>query len=178
MTAPDATAAVDVAALRGLLDAATPGPWLVFDMDEGKPADEKVNRDGWWWVWQEARLPYYGGVMDMEKHGGDCDGSPGKCCRSVVGIAEITDGDDPDKERADAALIAAAINALPALLALAEQHAALVEAVEVVAGALVACAVPRRADNTAEQRRVGDMLRDAATDLRAALSAATEGGDR
>lgn len=107
---------VSTSGLRVLLESATERPWLVFDMDQGKPTDERVNDHGWWWVWRQSSMPFYGGVLEMERHAGDCNGKPDKCCRSVVGSAAITDGDDGAREYADAALIAAAVNALPDLL--------------------------------------------------------------
>jgi hypothetical protein len=63
---------------------ATPGPWKELQPGDG---------DHGWWVWQESKLPHYGGVAECQ----------------------ITDGDDLEREKADAAFIALARTALPAL---------------------------------------------------------------
>lgn len=91
------------ALMRERADKATPGRWVPFDMDAGGPADHAINgQAGCWWVWAEDRLPYYGGVLDPDPHAANCNGRPETCCRVVVGTAGITDGREPEKERADA----------------------------------------------------------------------------
>lgn len=90
-------------ALRAAAEAATPGPWLVFDMDEvdkrkGEPMNEPGQ--GWYWVWAEHRLPHYGGVFEPEKHHPDCG--------AAMGEAKIEDGVGGKQEYADATYIAAA----------------------------------------------------------------------
>jgi hypothetical protein len=105
-----------IAELRRLDAAATPGPWTVHDMADNDFTSE--NDAGWWWVWQESKLPYYGGVLEAHRGGkvGEAD-PPG----SAIGVASITDGKDGHQERADAELIAALRTHLPRLLAALEE---------------------------------------------------------
>jgi hypothetical protein len=72
--------------------AATPGPWIVKDVGDREFTSD--DDKGWWWVWQEAALPHYGGVIQI-------DHTPG-----AVGVASITDARQGAKERADAEHIA------------------------------------------------------------------------
>lgn len=50
------TQELDLHALRKVAEAATPGPWI---------AHEAGEEPGNWWVWQESKLPYYGGVAEV-----------------------------------------------------------------------------------------------------------------
>jgi hypothetical protein len=72
--------------------AASPGPWVVKDIGDHEFTSD--DDKGWWWVWQESALPYYGGVVQI-------DHTPG-----AVGVASITDARQGAKERADAEHIA------------------------------------------------------------------------
>lgn len=92
--------------LERLAGAATGGPWAAHDLSDEKVDSE--NRRGWWWVWREANLPHFGGVLEVNDRG-----EP----HGAVGEALITDGRDGEQERADAEFIAAAREALPALIA-------------------------------------------------------------
>lgn len=87
---------------RQLIEGATGGPWVAYDL--GDHELNSKNDAGWWWVWQESRLPYYGGVLHI-----DDAGTP----RGAIGEAGITDQRDGNQERADAAFIAHARAALP-----------------------------------------------------------------
>lgn len=87
---------------RRIIEAATPGPWVAYDHSDGTYTSE--NNEGWWWVWQESRLPYYGGVLTVEDAGAPY---------GAIGEAGITDQRDGNQERADAEFIAHARTALP-----------------------------------------------------------------
>lgn len=87
---------------RRIIEAATPGPWVAYDHSDGTYTSE--NNAGWWWVWQESRLPYYGGVLNVEDAGAPY---------GAIGEAGITDQRDGNQERADAEFVAHARTALP-----------------------------------------------------------------
>lgn len=92
---------LDLDELRKIAEAATPGSWTVFDMDEaGKMKSEPMNEpgQGWYWVWAEERLPYYGGILEPEKHHPDCGSS--------IGVATISDNSGGLQELADATHVA------------------------------------------------------------------------
>lgn len=109
-----------VAYLRARVDedeatatAASPGPWLVKDLGDAEFTSS--DNCGWWWVWQESKLPHYGGVIQI-------DHTPG-----AVGVASITDAEQGAKERADADHIArwnpaAVLADIAAKRALLEMH--------------------------------------------------------
>lgn len=85
--------------MRERAEAATPGEWSVFDMDEAEHAkDEPLNPPGkgWYWVWANDRLPYYGAVLEPQR---DHPNAP-------IGSAAINDSEGGPQEQADAAHIA------------------------------------------------------------------------
>jgi len=95
--------------------ASTTGPWIVHDM--GDSTYTSANNKGWWWIWQESALPFYGGVMEVDHRD---DFGPGG---SPVGVASRTDNDDGEKERADADLIVTLHRTIdPQLAILRESH--------------------------------------------------------
>lgn len=154
----------DYKGLRRAAEAATPGPWVVFDMDEAeKRKDEPMNEpgEGWYWVWAENRLPYYGGVFEPEKHHPDCG--------AAIGEAKIVDGVGGKQEQADATYIAAASpDVVLGLLDEVEALRAKLARVEVLATAWADAAgePATSADLTALTiaNRHGRMLRDALDD--------------
>ena len=78
----------DLSKYRKLAEEATPGPWVALEV-----ADEPGN----WWVWQESKLPYYGGVAEVVGR------DPGSIC-----YPEISGGHgDGEQERLDAEFISA-----------------------------------------------------------------------
>lgn len=93
MTAPDPR----LGEIEGRLSKATPGPWVLHDMSDAVYSPD--DNSGWWWVWQESRLPYYGGVMEPTDRSPN-DGS--------IGYAAIDDNRTGVQEKADAEFIAAA----------------------------------------------------------------------
>lgn len=86
---------------RRLLDAATPGPWIAY-----------APEPDWWWVWQQQKLPNWGGVMEPRT---------GSSAAGAIGAAIATDNRDVDAERADAELIAYMRNTYWQLLDAAER---------------------------------------------------------
>jgi hypothetical protein len=105
-------------AIEARAAAATEGPWVPIDLDREINGETVTGADhGWWWVWREAAVPYYGGVLEAD---GDMDvrGDDGRIYRTVGGIGEtsITDGTTP-QERTDAEFIAHARQDIPALVA-------------------------------------------------------------
>ena len=110
---------LDTAAIRARLEAATPGPWVVFDMDDAeKRKDEPLNEpgQGWYWVWSEPRLPYYGAVLEPERD------HP-----AAIGSAAINDSEGGAQEQADAEFIAHARTDVERLLAALDEARAEVE---------------------------------------------------
>lgn len=95
-----------LAEIKARADAATEGPWVSHDLSDTVFNSE--NDAGWWWVWQESKLPYYGGVLGPDAHG-STDGS--------IGEASITDARDGHQEKADAEFIAHARTDLPDMAA-------------------------------------------------------------
>lgn len=117
---------LDEAAIRARLEAATPGPWVVFDMDDAeKRKDEPLNEpgQGWYWVWSEPRLPYYGAVLEPERD------HP-----AAIGSAAINDSEGGAQEQADAEFIAHARTDVERLLAALDEARA--EVAEIAATAL------------------------------------------
>lgn len=92
--------------IKARADAATEGPWVPHDLSDA--VFDSENDAGWWWVWQESKLPHYGGVLGPDTHG-SIDGS--------IGEASITDARDGHQEKADATFIAHARTDLPAMAA-------------------------------------------------------------
>lgn len=77
----------DLTDLRKIAEQATDGPWI---------AHEAGDEPGNWWVWQELKLPYYGGVAEVVGR------DPGNIC-----YPEISGGyGDGERERLDATHIA------------------------------------------------------------------------
>lgn len=100
--------------LRKTAEAATPGPWIAHELG-GEP--------GYWWVWQESKLPYYGGVAEVAGR------DPGTIC-----YPEISGGhSDGEQDRIDAEFIATfnpeTVLALLSRLEQAEQQVARVREV-------------------------------------------------
>lgn len=95
--------------IQARADAATDGPWVIRDISDHiySPADDT----GWWWVWQESKLPYYGGVFDPNERtdNGVPDGAVGQCA--------IDDNETGVQEKADAVFIAHAREDVPKLVA-------------------------------------------------------------
>lgn len=88
------------ARMRALADAATSGPWVVFDMDEAQHRkDEPLNEpgQGWYWVWAASRLPHYGGILHPERDHPE----------AIIGSAAIDDAEGGLQEQADATFVAA-----------------------------------------------------------------------
>lgn len=81
-----------------ICEKATPGPWVPY-----QPADD----DGWWWVWQESTLPFYGGIADLSMR--ERAGSIAHAC-----IKDSEAG--AEQEKADATFIAAARTNYPLCL--------------------------------------------------------------
>lgn len=98
----------DLDRLEALSAAATPGPWTARNM--GTVGFDSANQTGWWWVWQ-ADVPHYAGVLLVDQEP-DPEMGTGN-----IGGARITDHDDGGRERPDAEFIAAAREAVPALIA-------------------------------------------------------------
>jgi hypothetical protein len=99
------------------LSAATPGPWVAHDLSDAVYSPD--DNTGWWWVWQESKLPYYGAVLEPTDRSPN-DGS--------IGVAAVDDNRTGVQEKADAEFIAAAptdvarlAGVLEAVLALAEE---------------------------------------------------------
>lgn len=117
---------LDLDAIEARATAATPGPWAPYDLADATYGPE--DGTGWWWVWQESRLPYFGGVLKLED-----EGEPG----GAIGEASIDDNRSGAQERSDAEFIAHAREDVPALVAeLREVRAKLaaVRAIHVDAG--------------------------------------------
>ncbi|GGJ59154.1 ead/Ea22-like family protein [Glutamicibacter ardleyensis] len=76
----------DLTELRKIAEAATPGNWIPFE-----PGEEP----GYWWVWLEEKLPWYGGIAQVS------ESDPGSVCQAM-----ITDSRDPAQDKADATHIA------------------------------------------------------------------------
>lgn len=96
------------AQIRARVDAATEGPWVVFDMDEAeKRRGEPLNEpgQGWYFVWSEPRLPYYGAVLEPYREN-----------EAAIGSACIDDSEGGAREQADATFIAHARTDVPLLL--------------------------------------------------------------
>jgi len=169
--------ALDLSALRAIAEAATPGPWVTLDM--GGPEYTSSNDEGWWWVWQESRLPYYGGVLEPERHTPDCPGKPSVCCTGgALFSANITDNNDGVQEKADAEFAAAfnpeTVLALLDRLETAEAErdalAAKVAAVEVYVDLMQRlCDEGMASDTPVVRMRTMRLIAD---DLRAALAVA------
>ena len=94
--------AAQLAELRQLLAEATEGPWFVASRE----GDDEA-----WWIWADRDEPF---TVAQASYGGPDN---------------RTDG---EAEEADAALIVAAVNALPALLAAAEERDRLRAAIEML----------------------------------------------
>jgi hypothetical protein len=90
--------AIDIEEELSICDAATAGPWIAF-----QPADD----DSWWWVWQESRLPGYGGVADTSMR--EQEGALAHAC-----IDDSPDGTEQEKH--DAVFIAHARTNYPVAL--------------------------------------------------------------
>lgn len=143
MTAPEPTAKAtpDLAALRALLADATPGPW-----EQGQAQDGEVLADGTGYAGDyESTADVF--VMDDDGY-----------CRTEFNAGR----------RQDAALIVAAVNVLPALLAEVEAAGRLRAGVEALADALTA-----RADHLVRQEALeaSEHVRRCSDDLRALLAA-------
>lgn len=91
MTAPDPR----LGEIEARLAAATPGPWVAHDLSDAVYSPD--DKTGWWWVWQESKLPYYGAVMEPTDRSPN-DGS--------IGVAAIEDNHTGVQEKADAEFIA------------------------------------------------------------------------
>lgn len=52
-----------LSAIAARAEAATPGPWEVYDMGDEVYTSE--NKRGWWWVWR-AGEKFYAGVMEVD----------------------------------------------------------------------------------------------------------------
>lgn len=116
MSADSATTTDDrIAEIQQRTDAATAGPWVTLDMGDNITTADVERKPGWWWVWQESRLPWYGGVLEVQDYGAEY-GSPTDPT-GAVGAASITDNRDSEQERSDAEFIAAARQDVPWLLA-------------------------------------------------------------
>jgi hypothetical protein len=94
--------------LRRLETEATKGPWVIQDLSDATYSSK--DGTGWWWVWQESKLPYYGGVLNPNERTdrGVLDGAIGECA--------IDDNETGVQEKADAEFIVAARNQLPRIL--------------------------------------------------------------
>lgn len=102
---------MDIAEQLEICSKATAGPWIPF-----QPADD----EGWWWVWQESKLPGYGGVADTSMR--ERDGSLAHAC-----IDDSLNG--TEQERCDAVFIAHARSNYPLALQELRDLLAKVEAV-------------------------------------------------
>lgn len=89
--------------------AATDGTWVVQDLSDYNFNSE--DEKGWWWVWRQENLPYFGGILDVRSKSdpGDPPGKP-------VGEAMITDNRSGAQERKDAEFISHAHQDVPALV--------------------------------------------------------------
>ena len=76
----------DLTNLRKIAEAATQGNWIPYE-----PGEEP----GYWWVWLEEKLPWYGGIAQVS------ESDPGSICQTM-----ITDSRDPAQDKADAVHIA------------------------------------------------------------------------
>ncbi|MGO3150489.1 ead/Ea22-like family protein [Glutamicibacter ardleyensis] len=104
----------DLTDLRKIAENATQSNWIPYE-----PGDEP----GYWWVWQEDKLPWYGGIAQVS------ESDPGSVCQAMT-----TDGNNPEQDKADATHIATFDP--PTILALItrlEQAEAVVARVRVVA---------------------------------------------
>lgn len=119
-----ADSAERVEQIRARERAATEGPWIAKDL--GSDVYNSHNKAGWWWVWQESKQPYYGGVLELDtKPDGTADFNGGN-----LGQAAITDNDDGVQEQADAEFMAHSREDIPWLLArVAELEAELESAI-------------------------------------------------
>ncbi len=95
-----------IARIRERVDAATEGPWVIRDMSDTEYRGPE-DGTGWWWVWQESRLPHYGGVAEISESS-DQDGG--------ILQAAIDDNRTGVQEHADAEFIANAREDVPFLL--------------------------------------------------------------
>ncbi|MCR6649736.1 MAG: hypothetical protein NVV70_16955 [Cellulomonas sp.] len=95
--------------------AATPGPLVAHDL--GDDVYTSDDGHGWWWVWREEALPYYGGVLELDATF-EVTGADGKVWKvaGAVGQASITDNRQGLVEKADAEFFAHARTDVPALL--------------------------------------------------------------
>lgn len=103
----------DFEAIRARAEKATPGPWIKFDASDS-------NDVPWWWVWQESKLPYYGGVFEPDSDYTIKSHDDGRLYHvsGAVGVSCVTDNKDLEQEEWDAEFIAHAREDIPALLAM------------------------------------------------------------
>lgn len=96
--------------------AATPGPLIVFNMeDAGHNCDDG---DGRWQVWREDTAPYHGSVLEVS-HNAHEEGQSDEAARQgAVAQAKVTGNQRGARERADAEFFAGARTDVPALLAI------------------------------------------------------------
>lgn len=112
MTAAETIAAA-IEKLEAQRHASTPGPWIAYDMSD--------DHKGWWWVWQESALPFFGGVLQIDHTDDFGDGG------TPVGSAERTGNRDGEQERTDAELIVTLHRTIDAQLAILRNQLVLAE---------------------------------------------------
>lgn len=117
----------DLEAIRARAERATPGPWIKFDASDS-------NDVPWWWVWQESKLPYYGGVFEPDSDYTIKSHDDGRLYHvsGAVGVSCVTDNKDLEQEEWDAEFIAHAREDIPALLAMRDAVLAMHPARKVV----------------------------------------------
>lgn len=97
---------------------ATEGPWEAMDL-EYEIEGERMNPDGngWWWVWQTAKKPYYGGVVGNDTKFSVRSDHDGKTYEVAGAVGEVNtdDGSGTVQEKLDAEFVSAARTDVPRL---------------------------------------------------------------
>jgi hypothetical protein len=105
---------LDLDAVRRRARKATAGPWTLVDREEeDTPSD--VARPMYapsWWVWQQSRLPYWGGVATQPSR--EKSDGPGAIMEIVTADGGVMESLEQDYS--DAQFIAHAREDIPALL--------------------------------------------------------------
>jgi len=100
--------------VQARIDAATPGPLVAVDLDAEINGETITGAEhGWWWVWQESKKPYYGGVIEAEGVF-TVQATDGRIYQAAGAVGEgvVDDGTTP-QARKDVEFFAAARTDLP-----------------------------------------------------------------
>lgn len=119
--------------LRGILEraaAATEGPWESIDLDHEINGERMNGGKGWWWVWETAKRPYYGGVLEADRDY-TISGQDGRVYHVAGGVGAVAadDGNGSHQEQADATFLAHARTDVPWLHSEVTRQDNIIEAV-------------------------------------------------